>query len=467
MKQLLTVLVISLIGAFAYPGTRGKILSLVGSNMPDLEVLDAIPIPFKNGADSENPSLNLADLHEKPRSWTLADGSKLDAVVLAADSKHAQIRVLKTQGVAQVKLSVFAEEDRGIIDSWIQSSGDKGIAGHPIRLKTHNWPRHWKQAKAFSLRPITGTNRWRSDHFEIVNLAGINRESLEAIVRICESVDGALRSLPLPLPVNWGRPTDEVRKIIIENENTSQAPVTTAGYWDSRTGNVHIFSNFLIEPDHQLVVFEFDKPEKVQKYDVLVHEVTHQSTAALIFMDVPAWLPEGLAEYMAATQYAPAAYQFTNTHVSLKHHINKGVLGDRIVKERRMNIVHLENFMGRHILEWNHFLESGDMEGGLQYNQALLVLDYFIHHDHPEGRHFRRYLECILSGVPEEEARELHLLRGRSYQDLEYELTKLWKPLGFALEFRNRAELREGDVVIDWAAEDLKRTIAAERAARN
>ncbi len=53
----------------------------------------------------------------------------------------------------------------------------------------------------------------------------------------------------------------------------------------------------------------------MQKYDVIVHEVTHQSTAGLIYMGVPAWVPEGLAEYMAATQFAPGFYDFENTHV--------------------------------------------------------------------------------------------------------------------------------------------------------
>ncbi len=202
---------------------------------------------------------------------------------------------------------------------------------------------------------------------------------------ICEAVDGALSSLPLPVPVNWGREPGEPRKIIIEGKDAAEKDPNRAA-----TGTVAPASctstPTVIEPDLQLVVFEFDKPEKVQKYDVIVHEVTHQSTAGLIYMGVPAWVPEGLAEYMAATQFAPGFYDFENTHTPVRHHINKALLADRIVKERKMRVVHLAKFMDRGIHEWNRVVESGDMAAGeLQYNQALLLIDYFFHRDHPDG----------------------------------------------------------------------------------
>ncbi|MDF1741312.1 MAG: hypothetical protein P1U86_19285 [Verrucomicrobiales bacterium] len=398
--------------------------------------------------------------------WTLANGRQVEAVILAADSRNVQLRTLKRQEVEQVKLAVFAEPDQEKILTWLESEGMNGLAGRPIPLKSHRWPRDWRAGGGLSLQQVGDTNRWNSAHFEIINEAGVNRESLESLVTICESVDGALSALPLPLPVNWGRPTDEKRKIVIEPENSPKLLANTAGYWNSGTGTVHIFVEHLLEPDHQFVVFEFDKPEKVQKYDVLVHEVTHQSTAALIYMNVPAWLTEGIAEYMAATQQSPASYYFDNTHVTLRYHINKLVLGDRIVKERRLNLVHLEKMMNRDIHEWNRVVEAGDSASEVQYSQALLLIDYFCHRDHRNGLHFRRYLEAILSGVSEFDARHIHLLRGRSYEEIEKEMIDLWKPLKFAINFQERGEIKEDDVTIDWEAEDIKKTLATQRAIR-
>ena len=399
------------------------------------------------------------------RTWTFSDGTRMNAILLAADSNTAQFRVPESQGVGQLSLKLLSEKDRLGIHEWVRAEGRNGVAGYPLPLKTHRWPDKWRvNVDKVPLTRIADSNQWKSEHFDITNEAGVNQESLKSITLICESVDGALSALPLPLPLNWGRDPSERRKIIIESGRKFAEMGMTAGFWNSQTGIVHINADALIERDLQLVVFEFDKPEKVQKYDVIVHEVTHQSTAALMYLRMPAWVSEGMAEYLAATQFAPAYYEFTNTHVSVRHHINKHLVGDRIVKDRRMNVSHLAKLMSRDIVEWNRIIEAGDVAGFLQYNEALLLIDYFIHHDHPDGVHFRRYLESVPSGVPEPEAREIHLMRGRSYAELELAVHKLWKPLGFTLNYRERSDLLAGDVEIDWSAEDIKRTIATKRA---
>ena len=183
-----------------------------------------------------------------------------------------------------------------------------------------------------------------------------------------------------------------------------------------------------------------------------------------MYLQVPAWVSEGIAEYMSATQHAPAFYQFTSSHVSLLHHINKQVIADRIAKDRRMHLTHLNLLMGRGIREWNEILVTDQEAGALQYHEALLLIDFFIHRDHPDGLYFRRYLESVLSGVEESEARQLHLMRGRSFGQIEEEIIKLWRPLGFTINYQDRGELHAGDVTVDWGAGEIKRTIATKRA---
>jgi hypothetical protein len=479
MKRLLLVIVILLGAAFAFPEYRAKGLALVEKatrslpipDLPDfasLPDLKSIASRFEK-TDKEDGYPGAAnfplnrDLRQNSRAWTFTDGSELNAVLVAADTKTAQFRV--PQGVGQVKVDLLAPPDREKIQSLVRSEGINGVAGLPISLKTHRWPHDWRESPEVTLEQVGDTDLWRSRHFEITNTAEIKREALEAITLICESVDGALSALPLPLPINWGRDPGERRKIQIKDHSDDNGSKNLAGYWDGRTGIVHIYANALLEPDLQLVVFEFNKPEKVQKYDVIVHEVTHQSMAALLYMGVPAWVPEGIAEYMSATQFAPAFYQFTNTHVSIRHHLDKRLLGDRIVKNRKMHFTHLRDLMGRDIFAWNAFGERDDVTSFLQYHESLILIDYFFHRDHPDGIHFRRYLESILSGVPEPEARNRHLMRGRSYEHIEREIVSLWKPLGFSITYQSRSELKPGDVTIDWAAEEIKRTIAARRAA--
>jgi hypothetical protein len=466
-RAFLTFTTFVVTAVLAYAGVRMAIRvgsPLVGS------FLDRVPFladAVRAVAAKKSPGRpgGAAEVSADSRTWTFSDGSRMEAALVSADGKNAQFRVLESDGLGQIELAMLSQPDQDRIRSLIREHGKNGVLGLPIPLKTHSWPNEWRKSGEVALTPVEGTNRWRSPHFDITNAAGIPREALESITMICEAVDGALSSLPLPVPVNWGREPGELRKIVIEGKAAAEKDPNRAGYWDGRTGMVHIYADRLLEPDLQLVVFEFDKPEKVQKYDVIVHEVTHQSTAGLIYMGVPAWVPEGLAEYMAATQFAPGFYDFENTHTPVRHHINKALLADRIVKERKMRVVHLAKFMNRDILEWNRVVESGDLAAGeLQYNQALLLIDYFFHRDHPDGAHFRRYLESVLTGIPEPAAREMHLLRGRTYAQIEEEITKLWKPLGFALVHQDRGEIRREDIAIDWGAEDVRRSIATQRA---
>lgn len=452
MKKLILLLVCCILGVLGYLGARKfapEIAPLLARWIPGFEPKIAMPpdMPELPGKISRS------------RTWTFNDGTSLDAVLVAADMKMAQLRV--PQGVGQIELALFSPSDQDRIQSWIASKGKNGIAGLPLNLKTHPWPAQWRDHGKVPLARVGDSSVWQSRNFEITDQARLKPEALESIALICEAVDGAMSSLPLPLPINWGRESGEKRKIIIKNLPEGEH---RAGYWDGRTGIVHIFAETLLEPDRQLVVFEFNKPEKVQKYDVIVHEITHQSMAGLLYMRVPAWVGEGIAEYMAATHFAPAYYEFTNSHVSVRHHINKRLLGDRIVKERRLNSTRLEKFMNRDLFEWNHISATQDVAGFLQYHEALMVVDYFAHRDHPDGLHFRQYLEAILSGVPEPEAQKRHLLRGRTYAEIEEKMRKLWQPLGFAINFQETSELRPGDVDIDWNAEEVKKTIASRRA---
>lgn len=459
MKKLLFITLFLFFGIFAFQKGRHFGAYLHQSLPLQFPETNILPEVFKM-TKTEGPSPQKWERH---RTWTCVDGSTIDAVLLAADAKIAQMRLLKTQRVHTVKLDLLAEKERQRIRDWIQTRGQGGVAGHPIRLKRHRWPGEWRGKDSVSLERTPDTNLWKSPHFDIANEAGVNRDALESIASICESVDGALNALPLPLPVNWGRAHQGRRKIVIERVPPSTTSGIRAGYWDGRTGIVHIDVNYLFEHDQQLVVFEFDKPQRRQKYDTIVHEVTHQSTAALQYLDVPTWVPEGIAEYLAAMQHAPSIYFFGNTHVSTKYHINKLITGDRIIKDRKMHFTHLKYLMNRDIDEWNTIAVSDGIAGRLQYDESLLLIDYFFHCDHSDGLFFRHYLEAVLSGVPEKEARSRYLLRGRSYEDLEKELIDRWKGLGFTINFQRRGEIRDGDATVDWQAEDIKRSMAARR----
>lgn len=402
------------------------------------------------------------DLPDKVEKWTGHDGAVIEAVLVSADSERVELRIPDTQRVHYLDMELLSPEDQARVKGRVMKWGKGGVLGYPVSLRDDPWPRTWKMKQGAELTWDGEKMAWASEHYYLYNKAKVNQETLKTVADICESVNGAINSLPLPL--DWGRPVNDRREIILEGIFKGAHKGKLAGFFDGRTGKVHIDASQLIESNNQLIVFDFDQPEKRQKYDAIVHEVTHQTMVSMLLLGMPAWVPEGIAEYLSAMHFSPGNYQFHTSYAAVRYHINKRVQAERGFKERKLHLYRMEDFMGRELREWNEVVQKGDAAGVLQYNMALLLVDYFFHADGKNGEPMRHYLEAVLSGVPEKKARTKHLLRGRSYKDLEMAVFNRWRSVGFAIDFESKPRIERADFTVDWGAISIMRQNAANKA---
>ena len=402
------------------------------------------------------------DLPSKVETWTGSDGASIKAVLVAADDQRVEFRLADTQRVHYLDMDSLESKDQERVRKRVAKWGKNGVLGFPVSLRADPWPNGWRMEGRAKLIWDSDKEAWCSEHFDLYNEAKVNHDTLETLAGICESVDGALKSLPLPL--DWGRPADARRDIILEGIFKGSKKGKVAGFFNGRTGKVHIDTSQLTERENQLIVFEFDKPEKRQKYDAIVHEVTHQTMVSMLMLDMPAWVPEGIAEYLSAMHYSPGSYQFHTSYSAVRYHINKRVMAERGFKERKLHLYQLDDFMGRRLGKWNGVVQESNVAGMLQYNMALLLVDFYFHADGRDGEPMRHYLEAVLSGAPEGEARKKHLLRGRTYQELEAAIFQRWKPVGFAIDFESKPRITREDFTVDWGAIGIMRENAARRA---
>ena len=80
--------------------------------------------------------------------------------------------------------------------------------------------------------------------------------------------------------------------------------------------------------------------------------------------------------------------------------------------------------------------------GGIRSYASASIMAQFYHHwdGEGDGRHMRAYLAALKAGTPEPKARETHLLRGRTIEELEKEIARSWRRADLKLEFApNRA----------------------------
>lgn len=372
------------------------------------------------------------------RTFSDTSGRTVEAFILAANEESVRIRVVPNQTVHTFPLTRLSGPDQEFVKHWRDSPWNRaGMAPSPPAA----WPAGYDGGNHVPLVEASspsGSKRWQSARYEYTVHGNVPTATLQSLALISESIDGACRAAPLPLM--WGRKQDARRKITIwptrgQYEKAGGLP-GSGGCFFLGSGEVYISADHLVEEDLAGQVRGFTLAKR-QRYKVLVHELVHQASIGVSLAPVPAWVPEGIAEYFSATQLAPGRFQFRQSHVAVRNHAIASLGLEGVADLDRYPLWSLDKFMGRRLNEWNRIVEKNpEFHGGLQYLQAVLMVEFFCGSDSPEGNRFRSYLESTLSGADSEEAAKVHLLAGRSYSALEAAMTDYWQKRGMVLEFK-------------------------------
>lgn len=387
------------------------------------------------------------------RTWTDVSGRKIQAVATAAADGAVQLRVLPAQTVHLVPLARLSAEDRDFVRRW--TGGNPGIFAPDVSPSTH-WPASFdgiRNTPLTSLPRADNSFRWQSQRYEFRSAGMMEEKSLLSIAIICESIDAAIRQAPLPLL--WGRRSGERRVVVLHRsislyEDAVSLP-GSAGCFEMLTGHIHLCLPRLDSFDVEGMAREFSL-EKRKNYRVLVHELVHQATPGIVYSEFPAWVPEVLADYFAATQYVPGRFRFRDSHAAVRGYLESG----DVFGLQRYPVWPLEDMLSRPLEEWNRLSVRGArrLHDTAQYFQALVMVEYFARADSPNGHHFRAYLEAVMTGVPVEEATRVHLLRGRGFPELEQELAAYWNRKGIKLVYESSP---------NWWKEKVKFGVGIER----
>jgi len=166
-----------------------------------------------------------------------------------------------------------------------------------------------------------------------------------------------------------------------------------------------------------------------EDYDTLIHEITHQVMNRWL-PRMPVWMIEGTAEYVGLADYDNGRFSFIRQDDRLEQHLQ-----DYFGHEFPM--VPIEDLMTMSHAEWSAGLQSG--AAGRNYASALVLVFFFYHLDGEEdAAGFKAYLraaEKMQRGDSYQELMEQHLLRGRSYAELEEEVLKAFRKKGIKLQF--------------------------------
>lgn len=226
----------------------------------------------------------------------------------------------------------------------------------------------------------------------------------------------------VPLGLCGGEKTDGKLQILLyettEEYRAAGGPASTAGVFMSGKKAVLVpLTSLGVRPVGSGYMLDRDKSSKT-----LPHELTHQLTPSSYFTKgMNGWFTEGIAEYIGNTPYRSGTYTVRGSQRTLVEYVTgygARNMGGRALG-KKIQLSSLETFM---------FQDYESFTGNPQtsYGCGLLLTIYFIHMDGAgDGLRLKNCLKALTAGKSPSEANAC-LLDGRSYPDLEKEITKAW-----------------------------------------
>lgn len=383
--------------------------------------------------------IELNNAFSPEREWTDVSGRKITGVLVSGTNETALVRVVPSQRLYRIPLSRLSTSDQEFVRSRASEADDFGAVYPPV-------PNQWPQRAEGRTRPLNLKEKpdgrgWTTTHYDFTTDGEVPPELAESLSVTCEAVDVAISSSPLPLL--WGRDHNKKRSVFIYSSTAhfkaSGAQENWGAYYVPHSNAVHVPLSVLTGARDPSLPSQF-RLRKRDDYRILVHELTHQASVSYLVMGLPAWVGEGTAELFSAFQTSPGQFTFFNQRALIRQYLNEQIGLENQVQFESLPLPKLEKFLSLSLYQFNRQTAKSPQDGFCEYAAAMLVTEYFCFADENS---MRAYLEAVFTGLPHADAAEVHLMRGRSPQQIEALIASRWQDMGLRLEFVENPNLEK------------------------
>jgi hypothetical protein len=377
---------------------------------------------------------SLAQLQAEVRSWTNSAGKEIKAELVDVEGEKA---VLNMNGqnfpVPIVSLSV---EDQAFIKEWKKSAPTDSASDSKIQA---NWDGPWpklisadvsQEIEVLKEDEESGEYIYASDHYEFICDVKLNTSVVKRFSLLFEATNQYVRELPLGMV----KPFREERHKIHLFESragyeSAGGPPNSAGVYISRGGEGDILvplTSLGVKKVGSNFSVDYDKENTT-----LSHEIAHQITDKEYYaLGSRGWFTEGVSEYVAQSGYRSGKFN-VNDLQKLKDYVTaygEDGKGGRALGEE-FEAPNLEDFMTQ---DYGRFLENSMFN----YGFAALVVYYYFHMDQEkDAANIKNFLKGLKEGKKIPEMYE-PLLAGRSWDEMEADITKAWRSRGVRIRFK-------------------------------
>lgn len=388
------------------------------------------------------------------RTWTDKDGKKIEASLVDSTDKDVTIQMEDSGKIVTLPLTRLCKEDleflgksvpeetapvKPVVPAPKKEMPPQPPAGKDTSKEPVNFDAPWPQSVRFDEDPQIQTvsedkekNRfvYESAHYRFVCNVRLSITVVKGFAVMFESTYQYCRALPLA--ITGGQLTDGKFQILLfetkEEYIEAGGPPTSAGVFMGGRGIVMV-------PLTSLGVRKVGSGYMVdhsKENGTLIHELTHQLTPEPYYSKgCLGWFTEGLAEYTNATPYRAGLFKVKSNFDDIvayataygKEDTHGRALGDKIKAPA------LQDFF---MMSYSQFAGS---RANFNYGFGLLLTTYFLHLDgNGDAARTKKFLQALRDGKKGQAAVDV-LLDGRSYKQMEEDISKAWKKKRVDIEF--------------------------------
>lgn len=373
------------------------------------------------------------DLAAEVRDWTNITGKTISAKLVDVEGDKA---VLNMNGQNfPVPITSLSKPDRDFIEEWKKSAPTDTASDSGVEP---NWDGEWpkivsadvsQEIEVIKEDEEAGEYIYASDHYEFICDVKLNTSVVKRFSLLFEATNQFMRELPLGMVKPFRKERHKIRLFETrEAYESAGGPPSSAGVYISRGGEGDILvplTSLGVKKVGSNFSVDYDKENTT-----LSHEIAHQITDREYYSPGSrGWFTEGIAEYIAQSGYRSGKFNVDDLQ-KLKDYVTAygedgtggRALGDEITAPE------LEKFM---IQSYDSFLSNSMFN----YGFAALVVYYFFHMDEEkDAANIKNYLKGLKEGKEIPGMFE-PLLAGRSWEELQDDITKAWRSRGVRIHF--------------------------------
>lgn len=300
----------------------------------------------------------------------------------------------------------------------------------PLIAVAQEWPKTFTPAADAARIELVAQNEkgfhYKTTSYRIESAVELDVSLLKNFASSAESVAAVIQKIPLPLfaPLKKGGALIE---ITADTEAYTKAGGArgTAGYYDGRSDRVIVQWSLLNRrPENSDLL---PRPA----FDLLVHELTHQSMSKLLWKMEP-WLVEGTAEYLSAAHLSKGRFDFVRIEALIRDHLRNRTptKGSKVIS------MSIKKLLGLSSQDWHDRTAKLPPEEALQsYTAALLLTHYAFHGGDERRKQTRLYLET-LEKITQHRDQKPILFPPADASKIESQLKSFWGRKGLQLNFQ-------------------------------